>query len=113
MWGGGPLDGGTTGIIPDSKAKSWAQRREALTHQYVSRLAAEAQQTGQAALNSNGDESKDESRKSGAASVYPKNLSNLSAKGIEVLFYWSRPRLLLVFLLLLFASHSVTGLVCR
>ncbi|CAM9928150.1 unnamed protein product, partial [Ectocarpus sp. 12 AP-2014] len=67
-------------------AKSWAVRREALTHQYVSRLAAEAQQTGQAALNSNGDESKDDSRRSGAAPVHPRNLSNLSAKALEELF---------------------------
>lgn len=82
MWGG-VSEGSNGGINPDSKAKSWAVRREALTNQYVSRLAEQAAGKGRAALDSNntGDESKDASRKGGPVT---KNLSQLSAGALEV-----------------------------
>lgn len=75
MWG---VVGENDAIIPDSRAKSWAVRREALTDQYVSRLAAQAK--GRSAL----------SPKAGAAAgnndTKPtvKNLSELSADALQV-----------------------------
>lgn len=82
VWGG---YGESDGIRPDSHAASWAVRREALTHQYVSRLAAQA--TGKAALATDGDEI--DSRQNtlqpgGSTSVVTKNLSQLSAGALQV-----------------------------
>eukprot|EP00752_Nemacystus_decipiens_P014993 g13350.t1 len=86
VWGG-VAEGSNGGINPDSKAKSWAVRREALTNQYVSRLAEQAAGKGRAALESDGtaDEMKDASGKSAGGPV-TKNLSQLSAGALEELF---------------------------
>lgn len=81
VWGG-VSEGSNGGINPDSKAKSWAVRREALTNQYVSRLADQAAGKGRAALDSNGtgDEMKDGSGRGPVT----KNLSQLSAGALTV-----------------------------
>lgn len=82
VWGG---VGEADGIRPDSRAASWAVRREALTNQYVSRMAAQA--TGKAALNDD-DPDWGHSGTDGGA-VVTKNLSQLSAGALQVcLFVW-------------------------
>lgn len=87
VWGG--VAGESEGIRPDSGAKTWAIRREKLTDQYVSRLAAQA--TGRSAMGgSTGEESKFSTNQSDAANGnagMTKNLSQLSAGAIQV-----RPR---------------------
>ncbi|CAM9135904.1 unnamed protein product [Laminaria digitata] len=83
IWGG---IGENDQIRADSRATSWAVRREALTNQYVSRLAAQA--TGKAALNSDADdvESKQSSTGHPGAQVVTKNLSQLSAGALQEMF---------------------------
>ena len=84
IWGG---VGESDGIRPDSRAASWAVRREALTHQYVSRLAAQA--TGKAALTSDGDDLESRPGSADNPGVVTKNLSQLSAGALQVCFVFS------------------------
>lgn len=88
VWGG---IGESDGIRPDSQATSWAARREALTNQYVSRLAAKAQGAAAAAgdhASADGGggvagEHESKERQDSDAGV-PKNLTDLTAGALEV-----------------------------
>lgn len=89
VWGG---VGESDGIRPDSQATSWSTRREALTNQYVSRLAAKARDAAAASDIASADdgggggagEHESKERQDSDAEGAPKNLTDLTAGALEV-----------------------------
>eukprot|EP00904_Undaria_pinnatifida_P008153 jgi/Undpi1/4468/HiC_scaffold_17.g07822.m1 len=80
VWGG---VGESDGIRGDSQATSWAARREALTNQYVSRLAAKAKD---AALSDIASADGGAGRESKSHEGIPNNLTGLTAGALEEMF---------------------------
>lgn len=88
LWGG---IGESDGIRGDSQATSWSVRREALTNQYVSRLAAKAREAAASDIASadgggGGEGNESKARRDSDVGGVAKNLTDVTAGALEVCF---------------------------